>query len=107
MLLGLLLGDAFVQQRKPTHNSSVQFKQGFVNKDYVYHLYEIFHEFCNEQVKIESHLDKRNNKEYTYARFNTRSYKCFNYYRELFYQNRKRRIPENIKALLTPVSLAY
>ena len=96
-----------MQQRKPNHNSSVEFKQAFVNKDYVDHLYEIFHEFCNEKVKIQSYGDKRNNKEYKYAKFNTRSLKCFNYYRELFYHNREKRIPQNIKDLLTPVSLAY
>ncbi len=107
VLIGLILGDVFVQQKKPNHSSYLQFKQSFINKDYVDHLYEIFNEFCNGKVKVETYLDKRNNKEYTSARFNTRSFKCFIYYRELFYLNRVKRIPKNIKDLLTPVSLAY
>lgn len=107
-LIGLILGDVFVQRRKPHHNSYLQFNQGFINKDYVDHLYVIFSEFCSGKVKIETYLDKRNNREYTSVKFNTRSFKCFNKYRELFYQeDRTKRIPKNIKDLLTPISLAY
>jgi hypothetical protein len=44
---------------------------------------------------------KRNNKVYSFIRFTTYSLPCFNYYHELFYVNRVKRIPLNIGELLT------
>jgi len=107
ILVGLILGDLFVQRRKPNWNSSLAFWQGADNKDYVFHLFDIFKEFCNKEPQITSRIDKRNNKTYSYAHFTTRNLLSFNCYRELFYLNGVKRVPGNIGDLLAPISLAY
>lgn len=40
-------------------------------------------------------------------RFNTYSLPCFNYYYDLFYVDKVKRVPFNIGELLTPLGLAY
>lgn len=107
VLIGLLLGDLFVQKRTANANSSLQFKQGMINKDYLFHLYDIFKELCKMEAKVTSFVDKRSNKTYSYALFNTQSLECLNYYRNLFYHNGVKIVPGNIGDLLTPASLAY
>lgn len=107
VLVGLILGDLFIQRRKPTHNSYLMFKQSAHNKEYMFHLYEIFKEFCLMKPKVISFNDKRNDQTYSSVVFNTRSLSCFNSYRELFYPIGIKDIPENIGNLLTPISLAY
>lgn len=53
-------------------------------------------------------FDKRYNKVYYSAAFETLSFPCFNYYRELFYNSEgKKIVPTNIGDLLTPRGLAY
>lgn len=39
--------------------------------------------------------------------FNTLTYEAFNYYHELFYKDKKKMVPLNIKELLTAKGLAY
>jgi hypothetical protein len=107
ILVGLILGDLFVQRRKPNWNSSLAFWQGADNKDYVFHLFDIFKEFCNKEPQITSRIDKRNNKTYSYAHFTTRNLLSLNCYRELFYLNGVKIVPGNIGDLLAPISLAY
>lgn len=61
-------------------------------------------------MKSPSHYDylnKKTNKVYTSIHFYTYSLPCFNYYHELFYVDKVKRIPLNIGELLTPLALAY
>ena len=44
--------------------------------------------------------DKRTNKQYKKIRFNTRTRACFNKYRDLFYADSVKRVPEKIRGML-------
>ena len=85
VLVGLLLGDLCAQKRSVKGNTNLHFEQGFVNKDYLYHLYDIFKEYCSSEPKISDRLpDKRTGKVYTRVQFVTYSLPCFNVIYELF-----------------------
>jgi hypothetical protein len=106
VIIGSCLGDLNV--RKQTNFACLRFTQGMVNKDYIYHLFNLFSSYSNMGTpKHYEFLDKRNNKVNTSISFHTYSLPCFNYYYELFYVERVKGIPLNIGDLLTPVSLAY
>lgn len=106
VIIGCSLGDLNV--RKQTNFACLRFSQGIVNKDYIYHLFNLFSSYSN--MKIPKHyefLDKRNNKVNTSISFNTYSLPCLNYYYDLFYIDGVKTIPDNIGEFLTPVALAY
>ena len=106
ILIGLFLGDLHAQKRST--NTNLHFEQGFIHKDYIFHLYKIFKSFCNSEPKITSRKpDKRTGKIYTRIKFVTYSLPCFNYYRDLFYKNGKKEVPKNLGEILTPLGLAY
>lgn len=108
VIIGSCLGDLIAVRKTIAHNTYFQFKQGLVNKDYIYHLFDLFLSFTNMEIpKDLEYLDKRSNKTYTSINFHTYRLPCFNYYYDLFYVDGIKRIPLNIGELLTPVSLAY
>jgi hypothetical protein len=108
ILLGLVLGDTYIQQITPNVNSRLMFKQGAVHKEYILHLYELFKSFTETPIKETTRFDKRVNKTYHGLEFTTLWYPCFNEFRTLFYNNEgNKTIPANIGELLTPLSLAY
>ena len=80
------------------------------NKEYIYHLYDLFKEYCGSPPKHMSSFDARPNKMETYhsIKFQTLSLSCFNKYRNLFYrEDGIKIIPINIEDLLTAKGLAY
>lgn len=109
IIIGLLLGDIHVRRDKSTHNSRLQFKQSTIHKEYIDHLYNRFNEYVSDiSPRTIEYYDKRYEKSYFSAAFETLSFPCFNKYRELFYNNEgKKKIPLNIGELLTARSLAY
>jgi len=108
ILVGLLLGDLCAQKISEKGNTNLHFVQGIVHKDYLYHLYGLFKEFCNLESKITNRLpDVRTNKIYNQIQFHTYSLPCFNKYHELFYSTGTKIIPSNISKLLTYQGLAY
>jgi len=108
IIIGVLLGDSRVDKQKVNYNSRLCFEQGELNKDYLFHLFEILKPFCGvTHPTFRTKLNKENNKlKYSYL-FKTLSYPCFNYYYYLFYSNGSKIVPSNIEQLLTPVGLAY
>ena len=108
ILVGLILGDLFIQCRGESGNARLCFEQGMVHEDYLLHLYERFKEFCSASPKIIIHPpDKITGKEYSSIRFNTYSLPCFNELYELFYPEGTKIVPLNIGELLTPLVLAF
>jgi hypothetical protein len=47
ILIGLVLGDLNVQKQKNGKNVRLRFGQGAVNKEYLFHLYELFKSYCS------------------------------------------------------------
>lgn len=106
ILVGLLLGDLYAC--KQSKNVHLQFKQGVIHSDYLFHLYELFQEYCLSAPKtFDSLAHKRTGKVYSYVQFRTISLPCFNELYNLFYHEGKKVVPLNIAELFTPLSLAY
>jgi hypothetical protein len=77
-LVGLLLGDLCASKHKLGVNPILRFEQGLVHKDYIFHLYELFKDYCMAVPKISNMLpDKRTGKIYTRVQFHTRALPCF------------------------------
>lgn len=95
---------------KSTNNSNIRlrFDQGIIHSDYLYFLYELFKDYTLTPPKSTNRKpDKRTGKIYNSLIFKTRMLPCFNYLWDLFYKDRKKIIPSNIKDLLTEVGLAF
>jgi hypothetical protein len=108
ILIGLLLGDVYAQRRRIRGNTYLYFEQGIVHKNYLYHLFDLFKDYCRSEPRISDRLpDKRTNKVYTRILFSTYSLPCFNVLHSMFYPNGKKIVPLNIEELLTPLGLAY
>jgi|SRR5882762_2320168 hypothetical protein len=103
ILVGSALGD--LHNRKRHSNTSLHFKQSIQNEPYILHLYTLFKEFCKMTPKIKD--AKLKNKTHQSIIFDTLTYEAFNYYYDLFYNNKKKRVPSNIEELLTVRSLAF
>jgi hypothetical protein len=68
----------------------------------------LFKNYCLSTPQIIDLLvDKRTGKVYSYVVFRTLSLPCLNDLYEVFYPMGKKRIPLNIRSLLTPLGLAY
>ena len=106
ILVGLLLADLYAC--KQAVNVHLQFGQGIIHKDYLYHLYKLFQTYCLNAPKIQNNLpDRRTGKVYSVLKFQTRAFPCFNELYHLFYPSGKKIVPLNIAELLTPLALAY
>lgn len=114
ILVGSLLGDGFIVFHKTTRQPTYGFcfAQTWYAADYVENMYQIFKPFVGTPPKInliggiKPGLPKRYE-----VRFKTYSHDEFKYYYDLFYPEvdgkRKKRVPKNIKDLLTAEGLAY
>ena len=103
IIIGLALGDLHI--RKRYKNTCLCFKQSSVNKEYIFHLYSLFQEFCKMPPRLYKQELKR--KIYESIVFDTLTYPVFNYYHDLFYRKNVKIVPLNIKELLTPRGLTY
>lgn len=93
-----MLGDGYLESDK-FKASRLQIKQCEFKKEYVLWLYEEFKDFVKTLPQ-----QRKDNKQWY---FSTRSFVEFDYYRKIFYRNRRKSIPTNIKELLvSPLSLA-
>ena len=103
ILVGLFLGDLSAQKRSSKGNTNLHFEQGYLHKDYISHLYDIFKSYCNSEPKTSNRLpDKRTGAVYTRIQFVTVSLPCFNEFYACFYPGGKKKVPLNIGQLLTP-----
>lgn len=110
IIIGKILGDLGTERPNLNCNTRLQFKHTYSQKDYIYHLYDMFKDYCKSPPVKLSKYDSRPNKMKTYnsIKFNTRSLPCFNEFRELFYNEQGVKIiPKNLGDIITPRSLAY
>nr|QVG61540.1 hypothetical protein [Rhizoctonia sp.] len=109
ILVGLLLGELCCKKQIKTWNPRLVFEQGVCHKDYVYHLYELFKDYCLSAPKMVNRPPHvRTGEFHTSVQFSTMSLPCFNGFYNLFYSGvGKKVVPSNIKELLTPLGLAF
>jgi hypothetical protein len=78
ILVGLFLGDLYVQKLKPQWNPTLKFKQGIVNEQYLMHLYGLFQSYCPSAPKVYiSAPNKITGKVNSYMAFHSYSLPCF------------------------------
>jgi len=108
ILVGGLLGDLSLARAKPTHNARLAVRHSTEQTEYTQFLFSIFQAFCTLTITpiVSSRFDKRTNQQYDNISFYTRSLPCFNYYRDLFYPNGVKVVPDNIGEILTDRGLA-
>ena len=108
ILVGLLLGDLFIQSQSKSGNVRLFFEQGIIHKDYLYHLFDLFKSYCSTEPKGYTRApDKRTGNSYSRLSFKTYSLPCFKELHTKFYLEKVKVIPLDIVNLLTPLSLAY
>jgi hypothetical protein len=89
IIIGLALGDLYIRRRYV--DTCLCFKQSAKNKEYILHLYSLFKKYCSMVPR--SYEQKLNGKIYECIVFDTLTYTVFNYYHELFYNNRVKIVP--------------
>lgn len=105
VLVGAILGDAYIGRVKPTHNARVRFDQVYPDHfEYIDLLYSIFDNLTSSEPKINTRkLDSRTCKIYSSIAFKSRNIPCLNPFYEMFYKNRVKVITDNRSELLTPI----
>ena len=111
ILIGTLLGDSSLEfGAKRSINARLRFDQTFpAHASYLMFIYSQFYELGGAGPKVYIRKpDSRTNRIYSSIQFKTLALPCFNYYRELFYNDKgKKIIPHNIDKLLTARALAF
>lgn len=110
ILVGILLGDAHIVKRSQTGNSRLVYAQTSVlHKAYFQHVFSFFTLYCVNEYKPQLRVvkDKKTNKTSKALSFTTMQLPCFNEFKQLFYLNNVKLVPNNIYELLTPKGLAF
>jgi len=108
VLIGLLLGDGYLESLTQGRTYKFGFEQTKSTKnheEYLLHVYEVFKSFCISEPKT---IKKVKKGRLTFGlRFRTLTTPVFDFYAALFYKGKIKQVPKNIHEFLTPVSLAY
>lgn len=111
ILIGTLLGDSSLEfGAKRSINARLRFDQTFpAHASYLMFIYSHFYELGGSGPKVYIRKpDPRTGKIYSSIQFKTLALPCLNYYRDLFYNEKgKKIIPDNIGELLTARALAF
>lgn len=106
VLVGIIITDGWLQLGKSNWNARFGFKQGLINFEYMWHVYQILSHFC-PSVPHPTKNYMRGQIHY-YIELQTRTYPFFTILHSLFYNNKITTLPatEILFQLITPVSLA-
>jgi hypothetical protein len=100
-LIGLLLGDAHLETQNDGRTYRMKFEYSVKQREYLEHLYELFKEWTLSPPRTKSDSTHNN------FCFQTVSHSAFRFYAYQFYDERKKRVPDNIHRFLTPRAIAY
>jgi len=104
-LVGLILGDMWIQKRKPTWNARLGFERSMIHFDYFWRVFILLSHYCGSFPYFRHHV-RKGISSYDIA-FQTRALPCFTELYHIFYFNGVKIIPSNIFELLTPTALAH
>lgn len=109
ILVGTILGDAYLERNKPTHNTPVRFEQTFpTHAFYLTTLYIQFLDLAGKHPIVRSRkADKRTGNVYSSISFRTLNLPCLNMFHDMFYKDGKKVVPSNIGDMLNARALAY
>lgn len=106
MLVGLILGDGYISNKG--FCSYLKIDHCLQQDDYSKFIFNNFNNiFKNILYSTRKKADKRTGKYYSSVSLQSLSTKQLREYRNLFYKNNKKIIPENIYDLITPAGLAH
>jgi len=105
--IGLMLGDLSAVKRYPNSMAVLKFCQSYKHLDYLIHLYDLFSLYVSSPPRV--YEINRSSGSYLQVSFQTWSFPFFDQLYLLFYDpiSGKKKIPENIGNLLTPLGLSY
>lgn len=107
-LIGIILGDGFLEKNKPNHNTRLKIEQSYPEKDkYLRSLYKLLEPLTTMEPTILTRNNQKTGITTQSLYFRTLSMPCLNYYYDLFYYNKKKIIPRNLDELLTARGLAF
>jgi hypothetical protein len=108
VLVGVILGDGCLEKLNDRSNTRLRVENVYPEQElFIIKLREIFDSIVNMPPKVLTRTDKRSSKITQSIYFWTLSLPCLNYYHSLFYNNKIKRIPSNIRELLTERGLAF
>lgn len=108
-LIGILIADGSLEKGKPSWNTRLSIDYSYpLQEAYVKSLYALWKPLrARPPVTIERKPDKTTGNIYKSICFKTLTFACLNEFHSLFYSNNLKRLPLNIKELLTPLGLAH
>jgi len=108
LIVGSLLGDGNLRLMGRSIEASFVVDHSGRQKDYVLWKYEILKEFVNKEPRTVTRTYHKDTKRFlTSVRFQTLNHPEFTFWYEIFYQNGRKIIPENMGEILTsPLALA-
>jgi len=99
VIVGTLLGDGYL-----TPNGSLQVEHCLEQTAYTLWKYERLQPIAGKSPKMVERYDRRTRKTYRSLRFYTKA--VLKQYRDDFYQDRKKRVPSHLGAVLDPLAVA-
>lgn len=105
--IGLILGDARIQLNKKGNGAILKFEWGDVNKDYAFHVYNVFIDYCISPPRKQVRISPKGTQVTTWC-FQTLTHSDFVALAKLFIVNNKKIVPNGlIEQYLTPRGLSY
>lgn len=108
-IIGIMLADGYLERGESTFNTRLRIDHTYPEQElYVLAIHTLFAPLiANEPVIIARKPDLRTGKVYKSVYVRTLRFSCLNKYHDLFYKDRIKVVPLNIKDLLTPIGLAH
>jgi hypothetical protein len=105
VMVGVLLGDAYMRREGDNRNARILFGQSLVNYPYLWFVFTLLSPYCAGLPYLDSSVIKgvRHYK----AVFTTRTYTVMNELYDMFYVEGIKVVPQEIYHLLSPVALAH
>lgn len=105
--IGLILGDVRIETNKKGNGALLKFEWGDNNKEYAFHVFEVFSDYCLTSPRKQVRTNVHGNDVITWC-FQTLTHKDFLSLADLFLVDGKKKVPKGlITNHLTGVGIAY
>lgn len=105
VMVGVLLGDAYMRREGDNRNARILFGQSLVNFPYLWFVFTLLSPYCAGLPYLDSSVIK--GVRHYNAKFTTRTYTIMNKLYDMFYVEGIKVVPQEIFHLLSPVALAH
>lgn len=105
VMVGLLLGDAYLRRGSGNSNARILFGQSLINFPYFWFVFTIMSPYCANLPYLDSSVIK--GVRHYRVMLSTRTYPVLNALYDMFYTYGVKVVPQEIYHLLSPVALAH